>query len=149
MDEKARSKRRTITYLCVLGAGIVYFIWLKLTGIGIPCIFHEITGWSCPGCGVTTLIMSIAAGRLDLARSANPFLYYTWPVLVLILVLNEIKSIKGEAFKWNTLFNVLLIAYLIAFIAFGVIRNIGTRPHFVWMGESLHWLPGMMERYLP
>lgn len=149
MDEKTRLRKRLITYICVLGAGAVYFIGLRSTGIGIPCIFHELTGWSCPGCGVTTLIMSLAAGRFDLARAANPFLFYTWPLIAGFLVWNEVKVIRGRTYKADRIVNILLIAYVIAFIAFGVLRNAGTAPHFVRMGASLHWLPGIISRYLP
>jgi len=138
MAEKTRLKKRLVTYLCVLAVGVVYFIWLKLTGIGIPCIFHELTGWSCPGCGVTTLIMSIAAGRPDLARAANPFLFYTWPLILGFLIWNEVKVIKGKTYKADKIINILLIFYIIALIAFGVLRNWGVPPHFVWMGASLH-----------
>ena len=138
MAEKTRLKKRLVTYICVLAAGVVYFIWLKLTGIGIPCIFHELTGWSCPGCGVTTLIMSVAAGRLDLARAANPFLFYTWPLILGFIIWNEVKVIKGKTYKADKIINILLIAYIIAFIAFGVLRNWGVPPHFVWTGASLH-----------
>lgn len=138
MAEKTRLKKRLVTYLCVLAVGVVYFIWLKLTGIGIPCIFHELTGWSCPGCGVTTLIMSIAAGRPDLARAANPFLFYTWPLILGFLIWNEVKVIKGKTYKADKIINLLLIFYIIALIAFGVLRNWGVPPHFVWMGASLH-----------
>ena len=149
MDEKSRLKKRLVTYICVLAAGVVYFIWIKLTGIGIPCIFHELTGWSCPGCGVTTLIMSVAAGRLDLARAANPFLFFTWPLIVFFLVWNEIEVIKGKKFKADKIVQILLIAYIAALLIFGVTRNIGLPPHFVRMGASLHWLPGVISRYLP
>ena len=138
MAEKTRLKKRLVTYLCVLAVGVVYFIWLKLTGIGIPCIFHELTGWSCPGCGVTTLIMSITAGRPDLARAANPFLFYTWPLILGFLIWNEVKVIKGKTYKADKIINILLIFYIIALIAFGVLRNWGVPPHFVWMGASLH-----------
>ena len=149
MDEKSRLRRHLVTYLCVLAAGAVYFIWLKLTGVGIPCVFREFTGWSCPGCGVTTLIMSIAAGRFDLAKAANPFLYYTWPLIPGFLIWNEVKVIKGKTYKADKMINILLLIYVISFIAFGVLRNRGVSPHFVFTGASLHWLPGMIERYLP
>lgn len=149
MDVKARLKKRSVTYLCVLAAGVAYYIWVRITGIGIPCIFHEITGWSCPGCGVTTLIMSAAAGRFDQARSANPFLFYTWPLILFFIVWNEIKLIKGRKYRADKLIEVLMLLYVIALIVFGIARNIGTVPHFVRIGASLHWLPGIISRYLP
>lgn len=129
-------------HLLVAGAffllGIVYLIWLKLTGIGIPCVFRLVTGLRCPGCGVTTMLLALTEGRFDLARHANPFLFYTGPLLLLFLIWNEIKTITWKKSKADRIVNILLIAYLIALVVFGVVRNIGVTPHFVWQGASLH-----------
>lgn len=140
-------------HLLVAGAffllGILYLIWLKLTGIGIPCVFRLVTGLRCPGCGVTTMLLALTEGRFDLARHVNPFLFYTGPLLLLFLIWNEIKTITGKKGKADRIVNILLIAYLIALIVFGVVRNIGVTPHFVWQGASLHCVPGTISRYLP
>ena len=149
MDERSRLKKHLIAYLCVLALGAAYFIWITVTGIGIPCIFHLLTGWSCPGCGVTTLIMSVAAGRFDLARAANPFLFYTWPLIAGFVIYSEVKAIKGKKYKADKIVDILTFAYIGALLVFGVVRNWGVPPHFVWMGASLHWLPGFISRYLP
>lgn len=53
-------KKKAGTIWTVLAVGVIYFCWLKVTGIGIPCIFRKITGWYCPGCGITTLILCIS-----------------------------------------------------------------------------------------
>lgn len=149
MELKSRLKKRLFAYLCILASGAAYFIWLKITGIGIPCIFRELTGWSCPGCGVTTLIMCIISGRFDLARAANPFLFFTWPMILFFIVWNEIRLITGKKRCADKGVDMLLILYVIALIIFGIARNIGTLPHFVSIGASLHWLPGIISRYLP
>ena len=138
MEERSRLKKHLITYLCVLALGAVYFIWIKVTGIGIPCIFRLITGWSCPGCGVTTLILSALAGRFDLARDANPFLFYTWPLIAGFLIWAEVKAIKGRKYKADKIVNILMFAYIGALLIYGIVRNWGVPPHFVRMGASLH-----------
>lgn len=136
MDQNGRISGRTVlrkhleTAFVFLIIGVVYYIWLRLTGIGIPCIFRKITGWSCPGCGMTTLVMSLLSGDVAGARAANPFIFYTWPVILVFLIWNEIKAIKGlggdlrPAVKTlDRIFNVILIVYIAAFIVFGIIRN--------------------------
>ena len=138
MEERSRLKKHLITYLCVLALGAVYFIWIKVTGIGIPCIFHLLTGWSCPGCGVTTLILSVVHGRFDLARDANPFLFYTWPLIAGFIIYAEVKAIKRKRYKADKIVNILMFAYIGALIVFGVVRNWGVPLHLVRMGASLH-----------
>ncbi len=38
-----------------------------------PCFFHYLTGWICPGCGLTTSFSHLAHLQLTEAFSANPF----------------------------------------------------------------------------
>lgn len=39
--------------------GMLYAVFIKITGISIPCLFREITGLKCPGCGITTFFMNL------------------------------------------------------------------------------------------
>lgn len=106
----------------VLAVGAIYFVWLKLTGIGIPCIFHKITGWYCPGCGITTLILCIS--KLDFAGAfrANPFLFVTSPFLIAEFAAEWMRIRKGKNMPdWN---EKLLIVYVVCLCLFGIWRNI-------------------------
>ena len=43
----------TLAVWCaVLAAGIGYGLFCVKTGMGIPCVLHEVTGLECPGCGM-------------------------------------------------------------------------------------------------
>ncbi len=131
-DEERRILRKHLeTAFGFLLIGTVYYIWLRLTGIGIPCMFHKITGWSCPGCGMTTLIMSLLSGDIAGARAANPFIFFTWPVLVVELLWSEVKTIKGLGHDrgravqvTDRVMNVILVIYVAAFVLFGILRNV-------------------------
>lgn len=108
-------------WLWILIIGILYYIWARVTGIWIPCPFRKITGWLCPGCGITTLFMSLA--RLDFrgAFHANPFLFITGPVLLAEVIYDYVLRMKGRKLpKWN---QICLYIYLVMLIAFGIIRN--------------------------
>lgn len=117
---KIKKKTGGIWILFVLG--LAYFVWLKLTGFAIPCMFRKITGWLCPGCGITTLILCLT--RLDFAGAweANPFLFVTAPLLLAELLYVYWMQKKREKLPgWN---NVLIIIYTIALCIFGVLRNL-------------------------
>lgn len=102
--------------------GVAYYIWVRVTGLAIPCVFRKLTGWLCPGCGITTMILCLA--RLDFsgAWKANPFLFLTAPFLLAeILYAEWIRRKECRMPVWN---NVLVIFYGVLLCAYGVFRNL-------------------------
>ena len=106
----------------VLVAGMLYLIWLRLGGPGIPCPFYLATRLCCPGCGVTTML--VALSRLDFrgAFAANAFLLCTLPLLVFELVYEWRRCAARRAQPlWN---KALLAAYGSGLLLFGILRNL-------------------------
>ena len=115
-------KQRIKGLLWVPALGVAYFIWLRLTGIAVPCVFYKITGWQCPGCGITTLFYRL--GKLDFAGAfhANPFLFVTGPFLLAEIIYDFVLRSKEMMIpKWN---QVLVWCYCGALVVFGVLRNL-------------------------
>jgi Protein of unknown function (DUF2752) len=52
----------------------------------LPCPFKLLTGWPCPGCGLTHAICDISHGRFAMAWAANPFGYLFYAALVVCLL---------------------------------------------------------------
>lgn len=117
IDEKIIRKCHILVGAAVVGA--LYFVWIKMTGIAVPCIVQRVTGWRCPGCGITTLFYCLLQLRIRDAFEANPFLFVTMPFLLYEIVREGILGPTKS--KWN---NRLLVGYLILLITFGVARNI-------------------------
>ena len=118
-----RLRKTLIKYSVILGIGLLYLIFVLSTGIRIPCLFYELTGLKCPGCGVTRMLVSIA--RLDFAAALhyNPFLFVTGPIIVAYLAAAETKYVlhgNRSMGKWQ----LLLWAELILLLAYGILRNI-------------------------
>ncbi len=107
------------------GIGIVYFIWIKLTDLNIPCPVNLLSGRSlkCPGCGVTTMCLNLIAGNFSAAFSANPFLFIMLPIWGIFIAVRLIFAPKAlaEGSRFNTLFYSIAAGGL---IIFGIIRNI-------------------------
>ncbi len=115
-----KGKARTI--IIILGLGMIYYIWLRLTNLAIPCIFRKVTGWLCPGCGITTLIICLTKLDFQGAYHANPFLFITGPFLLIELIYCDfLKMRERELPKWN---HYLVVGYTIILCAFGVWRNL-------------------------
>ena len=120
MNAPNRKKLRTLIILLAAGAG--YYIWLRLTGLGIPCVFHLATGLLCPGCGITRMILCLSRGDFSGAFAANAFLLITLPFLAAELIGSAVLYIRGRRMPvWN---NRLLLVYCGALLGWAVIRNI-------------------------
>lgn len=117
------AKERNWRYLIAfLFFGGLYYIWLRLTGICIPCMFRLVTGYKCPGCGITTMILRLSRLNFAGAFIANPFLFVTAPFLAAELIYAFIMSNRGERLpRWNT---ICLYIYCSLLLVFGVVRNL-------------------------
>ncbi len=101
--------------------GILYLIFIELTGIMIPCPFKLLTGLECPGCGVTHMFVHMAHLDFEAAFYDNPFLFVTWPLIVGYLIYYFHKKSKGEDIKYG---HYIEVTFLVMVLAFGVLRNI-------------------------
>lgn len=119
---KARRKRLLlgVVGLLLLGSG---YLWLVTKfGVGIPCPFYRLTGWQCPGCGVTRLCVALLRGDRAAAWAANPALCVLGPVILGLLAVRVVGYGKGappagwERKSWLVLAALLLM--------FGVWRNL-------------------------
>lgn len=118
--EIVKKELQTISLFLILG--FLYYLWLSVTNIGIPCIFKLVTGWQCPGCGITHLCVDLLHFRFVQAYQANQFLFVTGPLLLIEWIYVFWLKVTGKALpKWNQW---LVLLYLIALIIFGIGRNL-------------------------
>lgn len=102
--------------LVLVGCFVLYFVNPSEHTL-VPCIFHELTGLNCPGCGITRASYSLL--HLDLAAAVkfNAFFVLT---LILVPIYVIIKVVKRD-FELKTSH---AYAYLFCMIVFTVFRNI-------------------------
>lgn len=108
----------SILVLCLLG----YYFLNKFYKISIPCIFYEITGFKCPGCGITRCLFSLLNGNIIKALYYNSLVaILIWPFLVYEGI-NLYRYVVGKS-KLK-ISNVLEYILLVVVIVFGIVRNI-------------------------
>ncbi|HEV8650542.1 MAG TPA: DUF2752 domain-containing protein [Actinomycetes bacterium] len=95
-------ERLALTGLVAAGASFVYPAASHATGLTAPCLLRLTTGIPCPMCGMTTAATSLAAGHLQAALAANPFVLLLAGMTLVMTVLMAARAagLAPEATTW-------------------------------------------------
>lgn len=132
MEDKAKQSK-ALRILVGIGVPIcavclaLFFFLLKKTP---PCIFYEITGLYCVGCGAGRAFLSLLGGKVYAAFRYNPLLiillpflaYYLLKVYTSFVFGRDILPLPNIRAKW------VGITLLIIIVAFWVFRNLPFAP---------------------
>ena len=83
----------------VLLGGLALSAVYATTGIGLPCPFRALTGWSCPFCGGTRMGAALLHGDLVSAYAANPLALAAVAVLAVLAGCWTIELAGGPAVR--------------------------------------------------
>jgi hypothetical protein len=131
-----RYASRRLWLAIALTLGVAGAAWLRghnPTSVNyLPhCVFHDLTGLHCPGCGATRAFYSLAHGQVLLALHCNPLLVLLLPLLAWWGVQWAIAAVRdnrapapmGHAWRGRTVWALVLVI-----CAFWVLRNIPIYP---------------------
>ena len=122
-----KNKKKQYINICLLlsliAAIILAALVLSALGIGIPCVFHRITGLKCPGCGNTRALLSLIKFDFVSMLKYNPIfplevIYIAW--VCFSMIINFIRSGK---LLYKPLHIVIDISVLVLIVAWGIVRN--------------------------
>jgi hypothetical protein len=125
----------TIFAAAVLGAAAigvcatVFFFNPGTHGFYPVCLFHELTGLNCPGCGSTRALFALLHGHFQLALKDNALFLLTLAVLAFWGVRIFLQKLKHQPATFSASPKFFL-AFLVVAIVFGVLRNL---PGFEWL----------------
>lgn len=111
-------------------AGLLYYVIHNLTGFAIHCPVHLVTGFDCPGCGITRMLFAMLELDFKAAMDYNAAIFLTLPVLAVVAVsktYDYIKYGKNMNRKWV---EVILYCLIVVYVGFAVLRNI---PYFEYL----------------
>lgn len=106
--------------------GLFFFLLSEAGYIHVFCLFHKITGFYCPGCGVTRMLDAIFHFSFYQAFRYNPLVF----VLLVLFVLGKILHLN-LAKKYR---DILLYFLVFVVIFYGVLRNMEL---FSWLGPTV------------
>lgn|SRR5574344_220749 len=121
-------KQRTLTILkYILGIitiGILYSLFVLKTSIGIPCVFHLVTGFKCPGCGISRMCLSILHLDFKKAFHYNQMIFILLPVFIVVVITQIVRYIKYNQTKTTKVQSAIYYIGIALLVIFGVLRNI-------------------------
>jgi len=118
------SKKIIKLHIVIVLIGIIYIIWYRLTHIGIPCVFHTVTGLYCPGCGISRMFFELSQFDFLKAFHNNVLAFILLPYGVFVYIRHMIYIMKGKGYKYKKRHQYISYAILALVIAFGILRNI-------------------------
>ncbi|MCS4226770.1 DUF2752 domain-containing protein [Sphingobacterium sp. BIGb0165] len=74
----------TIVIGC-FGAAIALYMLTDIH-ILVPCLWKAISGYECPGCGMTTALIALLQMKWEEAWSANPMIFGLVPVFIFLIL---------------------------------------------------------------
>ena len=114
----------------VVGGGLIVYLFNPGTHHFYPvCLFHELTGLNCPGCGMTRALYALLHGNLRLALKDNALFLLALAGLGVWAGQFAVRKLRKQPAKFNVP-STLLWWLLVVMVLFGVIRNL---PGFGWL----------------
>lgn len=107
----------------VLCLGLLYYLLTQLTSFRIPCLLQKVTGFACPGCGISHFCIRLL--HLDFMGAAreNQAVAFLLPLWLAALLLHLFLHPKWLQ-KNSRCTNLLLWGSIVILIGFGIIRNL-------------------------
>lgn len=120
-------KKRLLSGVSLVLLGVCYLKVISPTfGVHIPCVFREITGYYCPGCGLTRACLALLDGDIYQAFRYNMLVFILAPLFVVYTIVDK-KGLK----KYS---NILMMVMLILTFIFFVLRNTEV---FGWLAPTV------------
>lgn len=92
---------------------LIYVLICKLIHV-VSCPVKLITGFPCPGCGITRACESLLTFRLVRAFKFNPCVYLL-PIIIVVLVFKDFKYIS-KLYHSNIFWIVIILIVIIVYI---------------------------------
>lgn len=126
MDSRmnTRLKRLILWAGACICIGLLYSYLYSNFGIRIPCAFHTITGYYCPGCGISRMCIAILHMDILKAFSYNIGVMMALPIMIVIGLQIMIQYLKAGNITLTKRQNIVVWILVVYLIIFGIVRNL-------------------------
>lgn len=121
MKKRLQKAARVVPLLLIL---LLVGVWLSDHGMGIPCVFHTLTGLQCPGCGVTRMASAILKGDFHTAYQSNAAVFLLLPVFFFLAVYTFLRWLRTGSWALPRWADVLIVVCAVILLLFAVFRNL-------------------------
>ena len=122
-ERKIRSKKIVLNTVKLMLIGVLYYVWIMLTDIKIPCVFYMLTNKFCPGCGITRMFLALFKLDFVTAMKNNLLVFcLIWPGL-LWGVIKSFFYIKDGTVQTNLFEKICVMIIFVCTIVFWILRN--------------------------
>lgn len=125
------SRQKTLLLLAgglflLLGLAWLYtHIFTQYRHLFPPCLFHALTELYCPGCGATRAVLALL--QLDFIRAVRMNALFVLLALPILCIL-ALEGLRGTLFFSIRAHKLLGYGFLVAALAFTLLRNIPAYP---------------------
>jgi hypothetical protein len=110
------------------GFGAVAYFDPVNAGFFPVCPLYTLTGFACPGCGLTRAFHSLFHGDVLQALDHNALLPVFAFVIGYFFVSLTLSAVRGRGLSFRIFHPKLVFVFLVVGLVFGVVRNIPTYP---------------------
>ena len=117
--------------VCVAGAAAVWYFDPVNAGFFPQCPLYSMTGFACPGCGLTRGFHALFHGDVLTALDFNAMIPVISIFFGYIFFSMLSVAVRGKGFSINKTSIAIVWVTLVSLLAFGVLRNIPAYPFTV------------------
>ena len=123
--EKIHSVIMTLkpVFLLLLTGTVYYFVFVNF-GIGIPCVIRKITGYKCPGCGMTHAVVELLRFNFKSAWDYNALSITVFPAVCLYLLFRWVREKENSDREFRAWEYIFLCVLLVTVLIYGISRNL-------------------------
>lgn len=108
----------------LLLTGCLYGVFVRCTGMAVPCPFYFITGLRCPGCGVTRMCMALLELDFHTAFGSNPMLFLVMPLLGIVFLKYVADYVRDGKWSMSRGQTGAIYVSIVLLVGFAIVRNV-------------------------
>lgn len=123
MKERLYKTLKPIFLLILVGG--IYVVLIYTTGFKIPCPIKFATGFDCPGCGISRVLLSYLRLDFKTAFFTNPVITVILPIMFGDYVYHKyLYVVHNNKKPFNKLENISMYVMIGSLILYAAIKNI-------------------------